>query len=504
MNFFFRIRSCLLSRVAVLLLVATPLAAQSSTSTFAFADRGGVSRSSPGTAQTLSVGSVGLRFNGAIPEGLALFGLRENAALVSEVSVPAANLINAGRIYAEVGNGVDTGIAIVNSSNAPVDVAFYFTDESGMQRSADVLTIPPKGQISKFLSQAPFNGGAAFRGTFTFFTLRNDPYLTIGAVALRGFVNSRGEFMMTTLPVTPVGERGLFSGNTIPHFASGSGWSSEVILVNPTDTDLDGTISFIDTAGSPAIVGADAGTGSSFAYRVARRSSFRLKTAATGSLLTGSVRLSPSRPQSESPVSFVLFSLQQNGVTVAETGVPPARSSSASRIFVEGSGLFDAGQAGSLGTAIAISNADSFATTDVSMDITGLNGISNGFHGTLSIPPGGQVARFLNQIPGFESLPSSFQGVLRMSTSNPVTVMGLRMRYNERQEFLVTTSPPVSENDSYFDAALRYSDFVFPIFADGGGYTTQFILFSGWMPGATNGTFEFLTNTGTPYPITLQ
>ena len=41
---------------------------------------------------------------------------------------------------------------------------------------------------------------------------------------------------------------------------------------------------------------------------------------------------------------------------------------------------------------------------------------------------------------------------------------------------LAAMAPTVNEADSYFEAALRYSDFVFPIFADGGGYTTQFIL----------------------------
>jgi hypothetical protein len=153
---------------------------------------------------------------------------------------------------------------------------------------------------------------------------------------------------------------------------------------------------------------------------------------------------------------------------------------------------------------VAISNADSATTADISLDLTTLDGTSTGMHGTVTIPSGGQLARFVNQIPGFESLATPFQGVLRISASNPVTITALRVRYNERGEVLAAMAPTVNEADSYFEAALRYSDFVFPIFADGGGYTTQFILYSGWTPGSSSGTLEFRTIAGTPYLLTVH
>ena len=86
-----------------------------------------------------------------------------------------------------------------------------------------------------------------------------------------------------------------------------------------------------------------------------------------------------------------------------------------------------------------------------------------------------------------------FQGILRVSTASPagVSVLGLRTRYNERGEYLITTTTPVDENTQAVPAEL-----VFPQFADGGGYTTQFILFSGSANQVSFGALQFFTQSG--------
>jgi hypothetical protein len=65
-------------------------------------------------------------------------------------------------------------------------------------------------------------------------------------------------------------------------------------------------------------------------------------------------------------------------------------------------------------------------------------------------------------------------------------VVGLRGRYNERSDFLISTTSPSSE------AAPAPAQSVFPFFADGGGYTTQFVL------------LLFLNATGAPLPVRMQ
>ena len=112
----------------------------------------------------------------------------------------------------------------------------------------------------------------------------------------------------------------------------------------------------------------------------------------------------------------------------------------------------------------------------MTFELTDLNGTPTGLTGSTSVPGNGQIALFLNQIEGFESLMLPFRGVLRISTgsSSGVSVVGLRGRYNERTDFLITTTPPSNEADT-----ASTSEFLFPHLVDSGGYTTQFVLFSG-------------------------
>jgi hypothetical protein len=481
---------------------ALPALAQTNTSGFSFVERGGVSMTTSGASSSLSVGYARITGAGADAAGFAIFGLRQNNILVSEATVPAAGLVNEGRIFAEIGGGVDTGIAIVNANNEPVELAFYFTDSVGRVFGAGVLTLPPRGQISRFLSQAPFNGSAVI-GTFTFFTLRSDTDVRVGAIALRGFTNERGEFLMTTLPIVPIGSPELFGGSVLPQFVAGGGWTTEVVLVNPAEKEMAGTITFTDQAGELAGINSGNASGASFDYRVAAKSAWRLRTADTGALQLGSVRINAAAG-ADTPVGFLIFSFQSGSVTVSAAGVPAARPASATRLFIEGAGPSTALEPGWLQTGLAISNANSTVPVRVSFDLTTLNGESTGFRGDLDIPAGGQVARFVNELPGFAALPVPFQGVLRVSApSTSIVVIGLRGRYNERGEVLLTTIPAINENDDYFNSLLKYSNFIFPHFADGAGYSTQFVLFSGWTPGSVTGTLDFFAQSGDPLSVSL-
>jgi hypothetical protein len=130
----------------------------------------------------------------------------------------------------------------------------------------------------------------------------------------------------------------------------------------------------------------------------------------------------------------------------------------------------------------------------VALELHQLDGSSTGLTSTMSIPANGQVALFLNQIPEFASLPSEFRGVVRMASSTAISVNGLRGRYNERNDFLVTTLPPLNE------AASAAADLFFPHIVDSGGYTTQFILIGG----QTAGTLELFSQNGEVLGWTLR
>jgi hypothetical protein len=80
-----------------------------------------------------------------------------------------------------------------------------------------------------------------------------------------------------------------------------------------------------------------------------------------------------------------------------------------------------------------------------------------------------------------------------------ISVVALRGRYNERRDFLITTLPPVNETAPASSSALY-----FPHIADSGGYTTQFILFSGRAGQASSGGLTFFRQSGSDWTLSLR
>jgi hypothetical protein len=466
----------------LLLILLLDVASFAQTSaTFAIDDGGGVSFQTDGAATAapaVGYAKVSPAPGAQLPSGLAIMDFRENNILVSEAGVPASGLLTSGRIYAEISTFINTGLAIANPTNQTATISFFFTDSSG-DFGGNVTTIPPNGHFAAFLNEAPFNGRSSLTGAFTF-----SSNIPISVVALRGRINERSEFLMTTLPVTDLSAASSIGPVVFPHFAAGGGWTTQIVLVNPTDTALAGGLEFRDPSGQVTNP-----FNSDLTYTIPPRSSFEMQaTLASSQVLTGSVRVNPTGDTS-TPVGLTIFSFQNAGVTVSEAGVPAASAGSAFRVFVESAGDFDHAAAGSLRTGLAIANTSPQATT-VIVEVKNLDG-GTGLIGTLSIPGNGQTALFLNQIPGIQTLVSPFRGMLELTSFVPVTIIGLRARYNERTDLLMTTTPPADES-----VPPPASGVYFPDFADAGGFTTQFILLSA-QPGETpSGTLQLVSQAG--------
>lgn len=455
--------------------------------TFAVSDRGGVSVSTRDSDGVLETGHSRVQPNqgDTSPAGVAIFSFRPDGILLGEAGVPATGTTLSGRIYAEVAGVVTTGIAIANPSSEDANVTFFFTDSTGNDFGNGTFTLEANQQIAKFLDQAPFNGGSSINGTFTFIS-----DVPVAVVALRGLTNERSEFLITTLPVAALGPRGT---DTIffPHFAVGGGWTTELILTNPTDGTLAGEVIFFgpgdgEASGEAVPMTLDDGrVGSQFEYSIAPRASLRLRTVQGTSLVTGSVRVTPTAG-STAPVGVSVFSLSSDGVVVTEAGVQSDAIGSGFRIYAEASGT--PGASGSILTGIAITNATTTQAT-ATLVLTRLDGSSLGLTAAVPLPPSGQVADFVDA--WFPTLAKPFSGILRITSDNQVAVVGLRSRTNERDDFLITTTPPSRESDAGVTGGL-----IFPHFAVGSGWTTQFILFSGSAGQSSSGTLGFLNSDG--------
>ena len=475
--------------------VTPPETGTDGTESFSIPDRGGTSTTSSGSADTLRVGYGRIRADAGstTPSGIAIFQFRDSqGVLISEAGVPATEPVLEGRIFAEVDGPVNTGLAIANPNDETATINFYFTDTSGTRFADGRLELGAHQQTAKFLDQEPFNSGSSVLGTFTFTSS-----VPVAVVALRGFTNEASEFLMTTLPVAPLSST---SSDTVyfPHFADGSGWATQVVLVNPTDRTITGTVGFLgqgsDTApAAPVVLTLDDGqTGSSFDYSIPSRSAQRFTTAnPPGGLARGSVRATPNSGNA-APSGLVVFSYAPAGKTLSESGVPALPKGSAFRVYVEASGM--PGPAGSIRSGLAIANTGDTANT-VTLEVTGLDGSLAVPPATLALPPSGQIARFLDEL---FTLPDNFSGVLRVTSTGDVTVVGLRLRINENGELKMTTTPPSDETGPSTTA-----DLFFPHLADSGGWSTQFILYSGTAGQASSGTLSFIGASGQPLDLTI-
>jgi hypothetical protein len=415
---------------------------------------------------------------GEAPAGLALISYIQNGVTVSEAGVPASVPVLRGRLNTEITSSVNTGFAVANPNDSAATVSFFFTDPNGNDSGAGSLTLPPHGQIARFLNESPFNGAAASNGTFTFSST-----IPVTAIALRGRTNERSEFLVTTLPIAnpdaPSPATAFF-----PHYAEGAGWTTQFMLINPTDAPIVGTLSLTEQNGD---------IGTSMPYNIPPRASWRYAAASTNPAVhVGAAAAIPDEGYA-APVGIAVFALKTGGVTVSEAGVPSLETGQAFRMYAESSA------SGDIRTGFGVVNPSNISTT-VTFTVAGLDGSPTGLTGSFAIPAYGQRALFLDEVPGLEALPKPFKGFVRVSTADNVdiAITGLRGIVNERSDYLVTTTSPTNEN------AAATPTIVFPQVVDGGGFKTQFILYSGTPDEPSSGTLSVHAQSGEVSPISLQ
>ena len=370
---------------------------------FDVADRGTATFKTGGQAGSPRVGYGLIRADGgmATPSGIALFQFRDSeGVLISEGSAPAAAPIRQGRIFAEVGDSVNTAVAFANPASRPVDISFYLTDTAGSRTAEGSFTLEAYQHLAGLLNAPPFEV-AGVVGTFTF-----QASAPLAVIALRGAANQAGEWLGTTLPVTPLlrAPPSPFPNASIdplvfPHFADGQGWGTQVILVNPTTQPIAGTLEFLGPDAAPLTVTLDDGRmGASFPYSIAANSAWRVVTANSADrTASGSLRATPAGglPPVAAPSGLLLYSFTDGGKTVSQVGVPALPSSTAFRVPIAAAG--QPGQPGSIRTGLAVANTAD-AATRVSLEITRPDGSLLLPPAGLSLPPGGQTARLLDQV----------------------------------------------------------------------------------------------------------
>jgi hypothetical protein len=460
---------------------------------FVMTTRGGLSvRTAAPSGTPLTDGFARLQTTaGPAPSGLAFVAYRPGNVLVTETGFSATAPIRSGRIYAESGGGLNTGLALANPNNLTAAVSLLFTDASGTDFGQSSLTIPANSQVAAFLSEMPFfdtkSGTRPITDARSFTFTSNVP---LAPAAVRVRTNERGDILMTGLPVADLAGSSSLAV-TVPHIADGGGWGTEIVFVNNSDVTETGSFQFLSPSGQGVPINLDGQTGSQFTYSIPARSSRRMRTPATAATtVTGWIEIVPSG-NTRTPSAASVLSKKASNVTVSETTIVAAPPTNAVRLFGELSGNFAAREGGSAQTFFAISNSGNSAV-NVNIELTNFDGTVVMASTPVSLPARGQVATFIGNIPGV-NLSTPFSGIAWISTStgSSISVAGLRVRYNERQtsDLLITGIPVFDET------ATMPSETFLPQIVDSGGFSTQFVLI-GARSGASSGSLSFVSQSG--------
>jgi hypothetical protein len=442
--------------------------------------------------------------SGSAPYGTAVFSYRQNGVVVSEVGVPASPPTTNARIFVDYRAQVNavpgrssagiidlnTGIAVVNPNSSTANVTYTLRNKDGQPVALGHGTIAAGRHFARFIDQlrdlaSDFILPANFQSVIQFGSLELTSDQPLSVLALRGTMNQRSEFLMTTTLVADLTQSVSYDPLYFPQLADGGGYTTSLLLLNTSNRTESGTLQILDKSGAPVIVNQVGGTAdSSFRYSIPAGGAFRFQTDGfSANTKTGWVRLTPDS-MNPTPVGSGVFGYNPGAVLVSESGVPAASTTTHARVYVDLSKNHN--------TGLAIANPNSFAISIVvrGYQTNGTTAVGT-TQGPLSLVAGGYDAKFVDQL--ISGLPAGFTGVLDISSSAPFAALTLRSLVNGRNEFLMTTFPVADAN------RIAPSPIIFPQIADGGGYLTEFILLG--TGGASSTILNIYGDDGKPLPL---
>ncbi len=247
----------------------TPLVVQlgsQEVSSFAyFLPPAGVSRVELGDPSTPSV-SVGYAVvdpdaGQVSPAGTAVFQLKANGQLVTEAAVAATPLTTKARVFVDT-VGTQTGLALANPTSQAVEVTLLLLDRYGAFQEETTRTLPAEGHFAILATELFSSVALGFTGQ-----IEVQSPQPIAAVTLKLTTNSRGELVLTTLPVADAVSPPTATSIVFPHIAIGAGFSTRFIFLHADSSNpADGQLQFFQSDGSLMLVPLAGEEGSQFPY----------------------------------------------------------------------------------------------------------------------------------------------------------------------------------------------------------------------------------------------
>lgn len=490
---------------------------------YALASGTGQRLSSAATSPVLRTGSALMTPSNTQSSAGAFLTVSQSTegTLIYETAVPQSPLIRRGLMRVDLGINTKTRVSLTNPSAQPANIELSLLGSdgtSGLPAGSGVIfftqtltlgarsqqTIPLTNLIQSQSPPVNFLGALLIQTT-----------APISAIGLRDRTNERGETITTTTPVvddSPLGNQEVLGSNKaaaeleaassalrteevrifLPFVKDGMGYSMTLELINPFSRAIAGTVFLFDDTGSPLMLTLNGQSQSSFHYSLDPQASLqRISAGDSLSLGSGYAVILPD-PGSTAPRGTALVALRQGGVSVSQAGLPAARPVKTFLAYID--------RRSSRDSTVRIVNPGR-AVVELQWTLTSLDGTENLASESVSLGPGAGLE--LVASTHFSNLPSEFEGILRVSSSDLVTAAALHSTTNTRGETLVSAAPlyPLATAA----AESGNSPFsVLPYLSDGSGSQSELVLLNVDPQKQLAGTVNLFTSAGSTLNLNFQ
>jgi lysyl endopeptidase len=183
----------------------------------------------------------------ATPMGSGIFGYNPGSILHSESGIPAVAAITHARIYVDLSENYNTGLALANvgETSASITINAFLNDGiTPAGNSKGSLELSGNGHRARFANELVSDLAAGFTGVLDISSLT--PF---AALTLRALNNERNHFIMTAFPVADANQAAP-APIVFPQIADGGGYISEFILISSGDA-AGATLDYYDESGAP-------------------------------------------------------------------------------------------------------------------------------------------------------------------------------------------------------------------------------------------------------------
>jgi hypothetical protein len=187
---------------------------------FVFETDGSPSAANSGWAQITPDSGTGA------PIGAGVFSFSQNGIMVTQSGIPSATPTTHAHVYVDTTGQHNTGLAIANPSGAALNVSLTAFQTDGTTRAGSgSVPLVPLGHTAAFAGQFISGLPSGFTGVLDISAPQ--PFV---ALTVRSLQNSRGDFLLTAMPVAELNQTPA-SELVFPQIVDSGGYQTQVILL---------------------------------------------------------------------------------------------------------------------------------------------------------------------------------------------------------------------------------------------------------------------------------